>query len=84
MDKASAYGVGDCRFESCRGQVNYISPAQRTINSLACVGRVVLLRCVLVCRVIFWCVLVLCVRVLCGLVCGLARVLVCGLVGASM
>ena len=23
MNKASAYGVGDCRFESCRGHLNF-------------------------------------------------------------
>ena len=27
MDKASAYGAGDCRFESCRGHIFHISIA---------------------------------------------------------
>ena len=27
MDKASAYGAGDCRFESCRGHVNALGAA---------------------------------------------------------
>ena len=27
MDKASAYGAGDCRFESCRGHILHISIA---------------------------------------------------------
>ena len=26
MDKASAYGVGDCRFESCRGHMSVVAP----------------------------------------------------------
>ena len=26
MDKASAYGAGDCRFESCRGQCLFCAP----------------------------------------------------------
>ena len=28
MDKASAYGAGDCRFESCRGHVSSFARAR--------------------------------------------------------
>ena len=36
MDKASAYGAGDCRFESCQGHIVHLERYAKKKNKILC------------------------------------------------